>query len=134
MAQTSNRRLYYPSELGAATSCPPSSEGAGRKRTPAMEHRAVLRPYLHGMEKAIGVTYNCRGELIGKRAVVRYADDFVCFCETREDAERVQGILVEWLKERGLTLSQEKTRIVHLTEGFEFLGFNIRHYPTPQTS
>jgi RNA-directed DNA polymerase len=89
---------------------------------------------LHGMEKAIGVTYNCRGELVGKRAVVRYADDFVCFCETREDAERVQGILVEWLKERGLTLSQEKTRIVHLTEGFDFLGFNIRHYPTPQTS
>jgi len=89
---------------------------------------------LHGMEEAIGVKYNCRGELIGKRAVVRYADDFVCFCETREDAERVQGILVEWLKERGLTLSQEKTRIVHLTEGFDFLGFNIRHYPTPQTT
>jgi hypothetical protein len=34
-------------ELGAATSCPPSSEGAGRRRTPAMEQRAVLRPYLH---------------------------------------------------------------------------------------
>jgi RNA-directed DNA polymerase len=33
---------------------------------------------LHGMEEAIGVTYNCRGELVGKRAVVRYADDFVC--------------------------------------------------------
>ena len=57
-----------------------------------------------------------------------------CFCETREDAERVQGILTEWLKERGLTLSEEKTRIVHLTEGFDFLGFNIRHYPAPQTS
>jgi hypothetical protein len=58
----------------------------------------------------------------------------VCFCETREDAEQVQKILVEWLKERGLTLSEEKTRIVHLTEGFDFLGFNIRHYPAPQTS
>jgi RNA-directed DNA polymerase len=89
---------------------------------------------LHGMEEAIGVTYDYRGQLIGKRAVVRYADDFVCFCETREDAERVQKILVEWLKERGLTLSEEKTRIVHLTEGFDFLGFNIRHYPAPQTS
>src|SRR6266566_419754 len=72
--------------------------------------------------------------LVGKRAVVRYADDFVCFCETREDAEQVQKILVEWLKERGLALSEEKTRIVHLTEGFDFLGFNIRHYPAPQTS
>jgi RNA-directed DNA polymerase len=89
---------------------------------------------LHGMEEAIGVKYDCRGQLIGKRAVVRYADDFVCFCETREDAERVQSILTDWLKERGLTLSEEKTRIVHLTEGFDFLGFNIRHYPAPQTS
>src|SRR6266849_1520447 len=89
---------------------------------------------LHGMEEAIGVKYDYRGELIGKRAVVRYADDFVCFCETREDAERVQGILTEWLKERGLTLSEEKTRIVHLTAGFDFLGFNIRHYPAPKTS
>jgi RNA-directed DNA polymerase len=89
---------------------------------------------LHGMEEAIGVKHDYRGQLIGKRAVVRYADDFVCFCETREDAERVQGILTEWLKERGLTLSEEKTRIVHLTEGFDFLGFNIRHYPAPKTS
>jgi RNA-directed DNA polymerase len=89
---------------------------------------------LHGMEEAIGVKYDYRGQLIGNRAVVRYADDFVCFCETREDAERVEGILTEWLKERGLTLSEEKTRIVHLTEGFDFLGFNIRHYPAPQTS
>jgi RNA-directed DNA polymerase len=89
---------------------------------------------LHGMEKAIGVTYDYQGKLRGKRAVVRYADDFVCFCETREDAEQVQQILVEWLAERGLTLSEEKTRIVHLTEGFDFLGFNVRHYPAPQTS
>jgi RNA-directed DNA polymerase len=89
---------------------------------------------LHGMEEAIGVKYDYRGQLSGKRAVVRYADDFVCFCETREDAERVQKILMEWLAKRGLTLSEEKTRIVHLTEGFDFLGFNVRHYPAPQTS
>src|SRR5256714_299055 len=81
---------------------------------------------LHGMEEAIGVKYNCRGELIGNRAVVRYADDFVCFCETKEDAQQVQSILTDWLKERGLTLSEEKTRIVHLTEGFDFLSF-VRH-------
>src|SRR6266487_3888985 len=89
---------------------------------------------LHGMEEAIGVEYDSRGQLIGKRAVVRYADDFICFCESREDAEHVQQILVEWLAERGLALSEEKTRIVHLTEGFDFLGFNVRHYPAPQTS
>ncbi len=89
---------------------------------------------LHGMEEALGVKYSSQGSLKGKRAIVRYADDFVCFCETREDAEQVQKILVEWLKERGLTLSEEKTRIVHLTEGFDFLGFNVRQYPAPQTS
>jgi RNA-directed DNA polymerase len=50
------------------------------------------------------------------------------FCETKEDAAQVVEILTEWLKERGLELSKEKTKIVHLTEGFDFLGFNIRHY------
>jgi RNA-directed DNA polymerase len=74
------------------------------------------------MEEALGVKYNSQGQIAGNRAVVRYADDFVCFCETREDAEQVQGILAEWLNERGLTLSTEKTRIVHLTEGFNFFG------------
>jgi len=61
---------------------------------------------LHGMEEAIGVTYDYRGQLISKRAVVRYADDFVYFCETKKDAEQVQQILIEWLKERDLTLSE----------------------------
>lgn len=89
---------------------------------------------LHGMEEALGVKHTSQGSIAGNRAVVRYADDFVCFCETKEDAEQVQIILTEWLKVRGLTLSPEKTRIVHLTEGFNFLGYNVRHYPAPQTS
>src|SRR5256714_3924705 len=89
---------------------------------------------LHGMEEVLGVKYNSQGQIAGNRAIVRYADDFVCFCETREDAEQVQRILAEWLNEGGLTLSAEKTRIVHLTEGFNFLGYNIRHYAAPQTS
>ncbi|MDQ3685705.1 MAG: reverse transcriptase domain-containing protein [Acidobacteriota bacterium] len=104
----------------------------------------------HGMEDALtvrktlpngsvrttdeGVKYNKRGETCGKRAVVRYADDFVVFCESREDAEKSVSILTEWLKGRGLTLSPEKTRIVHLSEGFDFLGFNVRHYEAKQTS
>jgi len=94
----------------------------------------LLNIALHGMEQAIGVSYNSQGQISGKRAIVRYADDFVCFCETREDAEQVQGTLTAWLQERGLTLSAEKTRIVHLTEGFNFLGYNIRHYRTPKTT
>src|SRR5205823_3524189 len=60
---------------------------------------------LHGMEAALGVRRDYKGEIRGARAVVRYADDFVVFCESREDAERVIGILKEWLAIRGLQLS-----------------------------
>jgi RNA-directed DNA polymerase len=84
---------------------------------------------LHGMEKALGIERNERGWTRSPRIVVRYADDFVVFCETQEDAEEVRAhILPAWLAERGLTLSLEKTRIVHLREGFDFLGFNIKRY------
>jgi RNA-directed DNA polymerase len=89
---------------------------------------------LHGMEAAIGVTRNKAGAIISPRAVVRYADDFVVFCETKDDAQEVVHLLRDWLDHRGLTLSTEKTRIVHLTEGFNFLGFNVRHYPTQNTA
>jgi len=89
---------------------------------------------LHGMEDALGVKYDANGWLCSKRAIVRYADDFVVFCETQEDAYQAKHILMEWLNQRGLTLSEKKTRVVHLTEGFDFLGFNVRHYKAPQTT
>lgn len=85
------------------------------------------------MEAALGVRYDNRGKLIGNRALVRYADDFVVFCETREDAEQVKFTLNKWMGERGLQLSEEKTKIFHLTEGFDFLGFNVRQYAAPQS-
>jgi RNA-directed DNA polymerase len=88
---------------------------------------------LHGMECALGVKYNNRGQNISQRGVVKYADDFVVFCRTREDAEQVIRDLTSWLAERGLTLSPEKTRIVHLDEGFDFLGYNVRHYKDSRT-
>jgi RNA-directed DNA polymerase len=108
---------------------------------------------LHGMEEALtvyktfkngrivvsrdGVKYRKNRDdftCYGRRAVVRYADDFVVFCESREDAERSAAVLSEWLNERGLKLSPEKTRIVHLSEGFDFLGFNVRQYEKPLTT
>src|SRR6266704_989940 len=82
---------------------------------------------LHGMEEALEIKHRKRGELDSKRALVRYADDFCVFCESQEDAETSKQILTEWLSKRGLTLSPEKTKVVHLTEGFNFLGFNVRH-------
>jgi RNA-directed DNA polymerase len=94
----------------------------------------LLNIALHGMEAALGVKTNCRGHISGSRAVVRYADDLLVFCESQEDAQQVvEQMLPNWLAERGLSLSEEKTRIVHLKEGFDFLGFTIRHYPAPQT-
>ncbi len=89
---------------------------------------------LHGMATALGVKHNCRGEINGTRALVRYADDFVVLCETQADAHAAQITLQSWLVERGLTLSPEKTRIVHLQQGFDFLGCTIRHYPAPLTT
>src|SRR5579862_1150528 len=84
---------------------------------------------LHGMEAAIEIKRkNYKAKY--KRAVVKYADDFAILCESQEDAERAKQLIAEWLKERGLTLSEEKTRIVHLSEGFDFLGMNIRLYTT----
>jgi RNA-directed DNA polymerase len=94
----------------------------------------LMNVALHGIEEALGVTRRSDGTLRSKRAIVRYADDFVVFCETQADAYQAQHILTEWLNPRGLTLSEEKTRVVHLTEGFDFLGFNVRHYPMPHTT
>ncbi len=91
---------------------------------------------LHGMESAVGVTYRRDGDahyIRSKRALVRYADDFVIFAETREDANAAKSDIAQWLAERGLEISQEKTRIRHLTEGFNFLGFNVRQYPVSST-
>ena len=85
------------------------------------------------MEKALGVQYDCRGSLKGKRALVRFADDFVVFWETKEDAQKAVLDLKNWLSQKGLTLADEKTKIVHLTEGFNFLGFHVRHYQVSNT-
>lgn len=61
--------------------------------------------------------------------IVRYADDFVILMKTKEEAEEVKSYIGEKLKETvGVELSDEKTRITEITNGFDFLGFNIRKY------
>ncbi len=60
---------------------------------------------------------------------VRYADDFIITGRTKEMLkEEVLPIVHEFLQVRGLTLSEEKTKITHIDEGFDFLGFNVRKY------
>jgi len=85
---------------------------------------------LHGMEEAVGVVKRKDGTVLN-RVVVRYADDFVVLCMTKEDAEATVKTLQDWLSVRGLQLSEKKTQIVHLSEGFDFLGFNVRQYHVP---
>lgn len=64
---------------------------------------------------------------------VRYADDFIITGSSKEIlAERVQPLIEEFLKGRGLSLSVEKTKISHLNDGFDFLGFNVRKYKDKQ--
>lgn len=57
--------------------------------------------------------------------LVRYADDMVVLCDTREQAEAALTRLRELIEERGLQLHPDKTRIAHLMErpGFQFLGY-----------
>jgi RNA-directed DNA polymerase len=92
----------------------------------------ILNIALHGLEGAAGVRYrggiHADDVVPGSPAVTRYADDLVACCTTRQQAEQVKARLAAWLAPRGLTFNEAKTRIVHLTEGFDFLAFNLRRY------
>jgi group II intron reverse transcriptase/maturase len=58
--------------------------------------------------------------------LVRYADDMVILCRTRGEAERALDEVRRIIGELGLTLNEEKTKIRHAGEGFDFLGFTFR--------
>lgn len=64
-----------------------------------------------------------------KVRLIRYADDFVISGYSKELLEsEVKPLVAEFLAARGLVLSDEKTRITHIDEGFDFLGQNVRKY------
>ena len=93
----------------------------------------LMNVALHGLEEAAGVRYRQTGvnagtAVPGTPILVRYADDMVVCCASRQQAEHVKGRLAHWLAPRGLVFNEDKTRIVHLDEGFDFLGFNLRRY------
>lgn len=61
--------------------------------------------------------------------LVRYADDFIVTGDSHGLLENeVKPLVEEFLRDRGLVLSTEKTKIVHIDEGFDFLGQNVRKY------
>ncbi len=85
---------------------------------------------LHGMENFLKqfkkITKN--GKKSDRYGFVRYADDFIVTATCQEDIEDILPKIEHWLSQKGLQLNREKTRIVHISEGFNFLGFNLRQY------
>lgn len=91
---------------------------------------------LDGLEKLIQDKYhrNSKGNIENhyraktKVNLVRYADDFIVTANTRETAEELKLLISTFLKERGLELSEEKTTIAHINDGFDFLGWTFRKF------
>ncbi|WP_327078738.1 reverse transcriptase domain-containing protein [Pelosinus fermentans] len=91
---------------------------------------------LDGLEKLIQDKYhrNSKGKIENhyrakaKVNLVRYAHDFIITANTREIAEELKQIVGQFLKNRGLTLSEEKTRITHIDDELDFLGWTFRKF------
>lgn len=91
---------------------------------------------LDGLEKVIQDSYhrNSKGNIENhyraktKVNLVRYADDFIITASTKEVAEELKDIVSQFLEARGLMLSEEKTKITHIDEGFDFLGWTFRKF------
>jgi RNA-directed DNA polymerase len=91
---------------------------------------------LNGMEQLLKDTYRTQyvgsegkqQQLEPKVNMVRYADDFIITARTKELAEQVIGTVREFMAERGLELSEEKTLITNIADGFDFLGWNFKKY------
>ena len=92
----------------------------------------------NGMEDVLNISYQKRRYKTGRVThitegnyrMIRYADDFVILAKSKEDIEKVYDILNHYLQERGLELAEDKTRITHISEGFDFLGF-VRQEGSP---
>lgn len=91
---------------------------------------------LDGLESLIQDNYhrNSKGKIENhyraktKVNLIRYADDFIITAKTKEIAEEIKDLVSSFLKTRGLILSDEKTNITHIDNGFNFLGWNFRKF------
>ena len=80
---------------------------------------------LDGLENAVKAVSSQRDKV----NFIRYADDFIVTASSKEHLETViLPAINTFLSERGLTISDEKTRIVRIEQGFDFLGQNVRKY------
>lgn len=86
---------------------------------------ALANMALDGLEKEIRMNFNQPGKV----HAVRYCDDFIITGVSKELLENeVKPLVEDFLATRGLMLSQEKTNITHIEQGFDFLGQNVRKY------
>jgi RNA-directed DNA polymerase len=93
----------------------------------------ICNMVLDGLERVIRAKYhkvNRKGKAYFPEVnFVRYADDFIVTGESKELLENgVLPIIKEFMAKRGLELSEEKTVITHIEDGFNFLGVNVRMY------
>src|ERR1019366_7286829 len=89
----------------------------------------VANMTLDGLEATLAEKFPRAKQTRLKMHMVRYADDFIITGNSKEWLENeVKPAVVAFLAERGLVLSPEKTKITHIEDGFDFLGWNIRKY------
>jgi len=62
--------------------------------------------------------------------MVRYADNFIVLGKSREALQQILTPIKEFLRERGLELNMDKTKIIHASEGVRYLGYLVKEYPT----
>lgn len=80
---------------------------------------------LDGLEKMLSSKFKKNQKV----HMVRYADDFIITGKSKELLEsEIKPAVKSFLLERGLELSEEKTKLTHINDGIDFLGFNIRKY------
>ena len=94
----------------------------------------LMNMTLDGLERILKERFPMRRTVAGKTIYdqinfVRYADDFIVTGKSPETLRNeVMPLIKDFLAERGLQLSEEKTVITHISDGFDFLGQNIRKY------
>jgi len=87
----------------------------------------IMNMVLDGLEKAIRLEFPKWKN--SKVNFIRYADDFIITSpDEKTIKETIIPLVVNFLKERGLRLSTEKTKITHIDDGFDFLSQNLRKY------
>ena len=87
---------------------------------------------LNGMDAILKSTFKrstkIRNNERPKVNLIRYADDFIVTAPDKETALKAKEVIKSFLIERGLELSDEKTIITNIDEGFDFIGWNIKKY------